>query len=288
VSISTPDLNLGYADYNKLPGALKKDDPAALQKAAEHFESLFIDMWLKSAREANQVFGKDNFMNSNEMTAHQEMLDHEMASHLSKQGGIGLAPIIVAQLSGQPMPMNPQDSTPAAPVTPVAAQSDQPQKAGRKSAFTTPEEFVQKLKPIVESVLAGSGLPVDAVLGQAALETGWGRQVIADTKGQLSHNLFGIKDHTKGEDSVAIHSREFEHGRWVNKQDNFRAYPDWAASVKDYVSTITQSPRYAHLVEKVEDAMAYLSGLQEAGYATDPDYAEKIASLIPRVENGGR
>ena len=288
MSISTPDLNLSYADYNKLPGSVKKDDPAALQKAAEHFESLFIDMWLKSAREANQVFGKDNFMNSNEMTAHQEMLDHEMASHLSKQGGIGLAPIIVAQLSGKPLPMNPQNSTPMVVAAPIATQADQKVPAGRKSAFSSPEEFVQKLKPIVESVLAGSGLPVDAVLGQAALETGWGQQVIADTKGQLSHNLFGIKDHAKGEDSVAIHSKEFEHGRWVNKQDNFRAYPDWAASVKDYVSTITQSPRYAHLVEKVEDAMEYLAGLQEAGYATDPDYAEKIASLIPRVENGGR
>lgn len=288
MSISTPDLNLGYADYNKLPGSVKKDDPAGLQKAAEHFESLFIDMWLKSAREANQVFGKDNFMNSNEMTAHQEMLDHEMASHLSKQGGIGLAPIIVAQFSGQPLPMNPQDSTPVSIAAPVSTRSDQISQAGRKSAFASPEEFVQKLKPIVETVLEGSGLPVDAVLGQAALETGWGRLVIADRQGQLSHNLFGIKDHAKGEDSVAIHSKEFEHGRWVNKQDNFRAYPDWTASVKDYVSTITQSPRYAHLLEKVDDALEYLSGLQEAGYATDPDYAAKIASLIPRVENGGR
>jgi peptidoglycan hydrolase FlgJ len=288
VSISTPDLNLGYADYNKLPGSVKKDDPAALQKAAEHFESLFIDMWLKSAREANQVFGKDNFMNSSEMTAHQEMLDHEMAAHLSKQGGIGLAPIIVAQLSGKPTPMNPQDTRPIAGAAPAAVPSEKTVQAGRKTAFSSPEEFVQKLKPIVASVLSGSGLPVDAVLGQAALETGWGRAVIADTQGQLSHNLFGIKDHAKGEDSVAIHSKEFEHGRWVNKQDNFRAYPDWAASVKDYVSTITQSPRYAHLLEKVDDALSYLSGLQDAGYATDPNYAEKIASLIPRVENGGR
>lgn len=288
MSISTPDLSLGYADYNKLPGSVKKDDPAALQKAAEHFESLFIDMWLKSAREANQVFGKDNFMNSSEMTAHQEMLDHEMASHLSQQGGIGLAPIIVAQLSGKPAPMNPQVNASLAVANSVTKQSDQTVQAGRKAAFSTPEEFVQKLKPIVASALAGSGLPVDAVLGQAALETGWGRAVIADSRGQLSHNLFGIKDQAKGEDSVAIHSKEFEHGRWVNKQDNFRAYSDWAASVKDYVSTITQSPRYAHLLEKVDDALAYLSGLQDAGYATDPNYAEKIASLIPRVENGGR
>ncbi|MCR9261253.1 MAG: flagellar assembly peptidoglycan hydrolase FlgJ [Pseudomonadaceae bacterium] len=287
MSISTPDLNLGYADYNKLPGSVKKDDPAALQKAAEHFESLFIDMWLKSAREANQVFGKDNFMNSSEMTAHQEMLDHEMAAHLSQQGGIGLAPIIVAQLSGKPLPMNPQNTKPIAAANLVAEQTDQALQAGRKPAFSTPEEFVRKLKPIVASALADSGLPVNAVLGQAALETGWGRAVIADPQGRLSHNLFGIKDHLKSEDSIAIHSKEFEHGRWVNKQDNFRAYPDWTASVKDYVATITQSPRYAHLVEKVDDALAYLSGLQDAGYATDPNYAEKIASLLPRVENGG-
>ncbi|XOV81506.1 MAG: glucosaminidase domain-containing protein [bacterium] len=288
MSISTPDLTLGYADYNKLPGTVKKNDPAALQKAAEHFESLFIDMWLKSARHANQVFAEDNFMNSNEMTAHQEMLDHEMASHLSRQGGVGLAPVIVAQLSGQPMPLNPQSSTQVAGAAPKTAQLDQRVPPERTSAFSSPEEFVHKLKPVVERVLAGSQLPVEAVLGQAALETGWGQYIITDNKGKLSHNLFGIKDHAQGDNSVAVHSREFEHGRWVNKQDHFRAYPDWAASVKDYMDTITQSPRYAHLVEIAKDAMGYLSGLQEAGYATDPDYAAKIAALIPRVQSGGR
>ena len=288
MAISTPELSLSYAEYNKLPGSVKKDSPAALQKAAEHFESLFIDMWLKSAREANQVFAKDNFMNSSEMTAHQEMLDHEMASHLSKQGGIGLAPIIVAQLSGAPAPMNPQDSSPVSFSSQAEVVPQLNVGPGRKSAFSNPEEFVQRLKPVVEKVLAGSGLPVDAVLGQAALETGWGSQVIADARGELSHNLFGIKDHAKTEGSVAIHSNEFEHGRWISKQDNFKAYPDWASSVRDYVKTISESPRYVHLLDKVNDAFEYLSGLQEAGYATDPSYADKILSLIPRVANGGR
>ncbi len=290
MTISTPDLNLGYADYNKLPGSIKKDDPAGLQKAAEHFESLFIDMWLKSAREANQVFSKDNFMNTSEMTAHQEMLDHEMASHLSQQGGIGLAPIIVAQLSGDARPLDRQDSTPARiprqqetiSSATAAASAAEP---GRAQAFANPQEFIRQLKPIVEDVLAGSRLPVDAVLSQAALETGWGSQVISDARGKLSHNLFGMKDHDKGEHSVQIHSKEFEHGRWVNRQDNFRTYPDWASSVQDYVTTITESPRYAHLRDQVDDAMSYLSGLQQAGYATDPQYAEKIAALIPRINS---
>ena len=89
-----------YTEYAKLPGSVR-DDAEGLEKAAKHFESLFINMWLKSAREANAALAKDSFFSSNEMEMQQQMFDSQMAMHLAREGGIGLAPTIVRQLSGR-------------------------------------------------------------------------------------------------------------------------------------------------------------------------------------------
>lgn len=291
---TVPTAQIGFTDYARMPHVMGKsgNDPEALQKAAEHFESLFIDMWLKSARKANEAMGAGDFLGGNEMQMRQEMHDNEMAIHMSRNGGIGLASVIVRQLSGGvtaatggapppvvnrpavPDKIPPQLDESAAPVRPIAH---------RTSAFPDPESFVATLAPIVQRVAKAAGLPALAMLGQAALETGWGSAVMQSPEGELSHNLFGIKAKTSDVPQVSVPTREFELGRWVERLDAFRAYADWEGSVADYVQLVRESPRYQPVRDAGEDSGSYAKALQASGYATDPNYASKIMDVAERI-----
>lgn len=307
--MSALPTDVTYAQFAQLPHLLNKEgnSPEGLRKAAQHFESLFLDMWLKSAREANESIASDSFMNTQEMKMHQQMMDHEMAIHLSKNGGVGLADVIVRQLSGE-APTEapgravsnrtvggdrvelPRDELNARVTVGIAARGETDTEvreisshAQRSPGFSDKDAFLNTLKPIVEKVLQKAPLPLAGVLGQAALETGWGSQVITGNDGELSHNLFGMKAKSDSEPSVAIGSMEFEFGRWVNRLSNFRAYPDWEASVRDYVQSLSSDPRYQRVLEAGDDLRKFASGLMQGGYATDPQYATKLVDVAERI-----
>ena len=256
--------DLTYSQYNRLPhvidGNSNRDED--LLKAAQQFESLFIDMWLKSARDANQVIAKDNLMQSQELQLHQEMRDHEMAVHMSQQGGIGLAEVIVRQLKGGQAP---------------------PPDGIRSPEFASPQNFVNTLKPIVEKAVKKLGLPPLAVLSQAALETGWGQKVIGHAKGDSSHNLFGIKAQSLSDPHVRISSREFDGSQWRDKLDRFKSYPDWQSSINDYLEKISSSDRYSQVLASGSDVGAFASAMGSSGYATDPNYAQKLLNVYEQV-----
>ena len=267
--------DLSYTQFAQLPHIVNKAEntPAQLREAAQHFESIFIDMWLKAAREANDSISTDSFLNSNEMKMHQQMLDHEMSVHMAKNGGIGLADVIVRQLSGE------------APIadTKAGVPETVTQTSNRTQSFETPQAFVDELKPIIEKAIKGLAVPLNGVLGQAALETGWGNNVITAKDGRLSHNLFGVKSKSADEPSVPISSMEFELGRWVNKMSSFRSYPDWEASVKDYIDTLQNDPRYSGVLNAGNSIEEFAQSMGKSGYATDPNYAQKLADISNRI-----
>ena len=284
---------MSYTQYARLPHAIDSDrnDPAALRKAAQQFESLFIDMWLKSARQANKPFSDGNMLSSRELETQQQMFDHEMSLHLARQGGVGLADTIVAQLQGKPVRMNTQVvdrpinmGTPENhdPVSTSTASVELQKYGQRKSEFETPEEFVQQLLPIVERGLAGLNLPPLGVLSQAALETGWGRAVIADADGNSSFNLFGMKA-SDDELKIDIQSKEFLGGSWLEQLSSFAAYSDWAESIEGYVQKLTQNSRYGDVLASGSDVAKFAQAISGSGYATDPNYADKLLSVFDRV-----
>ena len=256
--------DLTYSQYNRLPhvidGASNSDKD--LLQAAQHFESLFIDMWLKSAREANRVISKDNIMQSNELELHEEMRDHEMAVHMSRQGGIGLAEVIVRQLRGG-----------------QAAPAD----GTRQPGFETPQAFVSTVNPMSEKAVRKHDLPPMAGLSQAALETGWGQKIISDAGGNSSHNLFGIKAQSTAEPNVRIKSREFDGAQWQNKLDHFKRYPDWQSSINDYVEKLSSSERYAQVLASGASVDDFAQAMGASGYATDPDYAQKLLHVHSQI-----
>ncbi len=292
-------VDLSYTQYGALPHALNSvNDETALRQAAQHFESLFIDMWMKSAREGTRALAPDSMFASPELQLHQEMADHETALHLARQGGVGLADVIVRQLRGEAVlaPQPVRATAPGGGAEAVATPAPATQRNGqRMSAFDSPQSFVATLQPLIERLTAGTPLPALGVLSQAALETGWGRHVIADGAGQSTHNLFGIK---AGADAatpqVPIATREFEFGRWIERVENFKAYGDWPDSIRDYVQKLA-GPRYAAGVDAAADTgnaslldrvQRFADGLQSAGYATDPAYASKLVGVAQRILSG--
>ena len=123
-------------------------------------------------------------------------------------------------------------------------------------------------------------------MAQAALETGWGRSVIQDANGNSSHNLFNIKaDHRWSGETVSKVTLEYKNGIAHKVKAPFRTYESYEDSFKDYVQFIHSSPRYADAVKAGDDSTKYLTELQKAGYATDPEYARKIDRVMSEIQH---
>jgi len=119
------------------------------------------------------------------------------------------------------------------------------------------------------------------IVAQAALETGWGQNLIRDQQGVSAHNLFGIKaDNRWSGERISVGTLEYDGALPQRQWAQFRAYPNLKAGFEDYVSFLKSNPRYSDAIESGLDAETYATSLQDAGYATDPNYAEKIRGII--------
>jgi flagellar protein FlgJ len=145
----------------------------------------------------------------------------------------------------------------------------------------SPESFLGQLWPVAEEAAARLNLAPEALLAQAALETGWGRHVIRHRSGHSSHNLFGIKADARWDgDRIRVSTLEYREGVALQTRANFRAYASFEDSFADYVDFLQRNPRYREALAKTDDPKAYFAALQQAGYATDPAYAEKIQKIL--------
>ena len=143
-----------------------------------------------------------------------------------------------------------------------------------------PSRFVADLLPEAQSAASRLGVSAELLIAQAALETGWGKHTMKLDDGRNSFNLFGIK---AGNDwqgsSLRRASLEFSEGVLQSKVSRFRAYASPAHSLRDYVDFIQSSPRYGDALRSVDDA-GYIRAIHAAGYATDPDYADKVIAIL--------
>lgn len=163
----------------------------------------------------------------------------------------------------------------------VELDSQQDQLKNDASRPAHVQAFLDKLKPYADEVSRETGIPAKFMLAQAALETGWGQKEIVMADGKSSHNLFGIKAGRSWGGKVANSmTTEFENGVAVKRNEPFRAYNSYAESFKDYANLISANPRYSQVMANSSDPVGFAQGLQAAGYATDPQYAAKLASII--------
>ena len=271
----TAPINTSF-DFSAL-ASLRNDaraqDPAALKEAARQFESLFTQMLLKSMRDANRGFGEDSLFGSQQGDFYQDMFDDQMAMHLSKGEGLGLADMLVQQLTRSGL-------VKSADATAISSVNDQQPLSKSKA------DFVRTLWPHAQRASSQIGVDPHALVAQAALETGWGKSVPSQSGGASSFNLFGIKAGSSwGGATTNVPTLEFEEGVAVRRVERFRAYASPADSFNDYAALIGNNPRYASAVGAGGDVATFASALQEGGYATDPDYARKVVAVADEVRS---
>lgn len=298
--MSTPPVAF-YADFQGLAG-LRNDaraqDPDALKEAARQFESLFTQMLLKSMREATRSFGESMF-GSDSQAFYQDMFDDQIAMQLSSGRGLGLADMLVQQLTRERLAAAIPGEPPAGHESGEAAEASAPLEASptfatRPSARAPGEqhaalaasrtEFVRALWPHAQQAGRELGVDPHALLAQAALETGWGRSVPCNPDGSCSYNLFGIKAGSQWSGpTVSLPTLEFEEGIPVRKLERFRAYGSPAESFRDYAALIRNNARYEPALGTGGDVPAFAAALQRGGYATDPAYAQKIVAIANQL-----
>ena len=354
-------MNAGFQlnafDPNSL-GDLKRlarsegQQDVALRAAAKQFEALFLQMVMKSMRDATPA---SSLMDSEQTKMYQSLLDQQMALNMSQSRGAGLSEVIYRQLGGKDAPAAAVDgqagegagavgntgiggtgntgfdlanvvrraAIPAVrarelEASAVAALAGLPDAArvpgmgagvgtGSFSAASIFEkaalearlneavrsardasgavsqparDFVAEVWPHAVEASRKTGIPPQFMVAQAALETGWGQKQLRNPDGSPSHNLFNIKAGSawKG-DTVAREVTEYANGQAYTEQSRFRAYGSYAESFRDYASLMTRSPRYADVLGQTDPA-AFARSLQDAGYATDPMYADKLTRII--------
>jgi flagellar protein FlgJ len=279
--------------------AAQSGDSKALDEAAKQFEAIFVQMMLKSMRKAQDVMAdKDSPFNSDQVKFYRDMHDTQIATDLASNGSIGLAEIIVRQL-GKPvdgyMPAEAlRNDGDLSTINRQALKSTQLAQdkvldntniktfsSFKTAAFDNTQTFLEQLYPAAQKAAETLGLDPKALLAQAAIETGWGQFMIHNTQGQNSHNLFGIKAGRDWQGNRAmVDTIEFQQGIPASKKAPFRVYDSFADSMQDYVSFVQQNPRYGEAVKQSQSPKEYFTELQKAGYATDPDYANKIIAVL--------
>jgi peptidoglycan hydrolase FlgJ len=317
-----------YADFGSL-SALKRDARADSQKtlraAAQQFESLFTDMMLKSMRDAS--IG-DSMTGSDTVDMYQGMFDQQLAMQMSKGRGLGLADMLVQQLTrtglvpGGPQAGSNTSAPPAAntvvPLKTGATQTNSAAGVGAATAAThaadaidqvseaasgnsqtrvtsndtaeldwppaTPEEFVQRLLPHAQAAAQQLGVDAATLVAHAALETGWGKHMPSNADGSSSFNMFGIKATTGWHgQSVGATTLEYEQGIAVKRVERFKSYDSPADCFGDYAKLLAGAERYTSARNSGGNANQFAQALQQGGYATDPDYANKLRAVAGAV-----
>lgn len=350
-----------YTDLNRLAGMKageQRDSEGNIRRVAQEFEALFINQIFKSMRTANQAIAKDSLFDSETSRHYQDMHDQQLSINLSREGGgIGLADVLVRQMSGlrgEPARSSPFGSRVERPEAVQVAQQSaddeesvsqaallnqrrlslprrledrllagivpssegeggggnwlparqtasktaevaarveprtlaQPPLAKGKPAFSSAAEFVETMLPLAQEAAERIGVEPRYLVAQAALETGWGKSILRRGDGGSSHNLFGIKTHGQwqGESARAVTS-EYSGGQMVRETASFRAYDSYRQSFHDLVDFLQGNPRYKEALAAAGNSEQFVSKLQSAGYATDPQYARKINQIARKIDS---
>ena len=313
---------LDVQGFDALRAQAGADPKQALKSTARQFDAVFMQMMLKSMREATP---QDGILDSNDSKQYTAMLDQQLAQQLSSRG-VGVANQLITQLSrnlgetaaggaggagtipggnaiGGMLGGAGNNAGDAAMLGALAraysnAQANGALGSGKgysaQSALTPPlhgkgesakvDAFVEKLAAPAQAASAATGIPARFIVGQAALESGWGKGEIKNADGSSSHNVFGIKatpDWTGK--TVSAVTTEYVNGKARKVVQKFRAYGSYAEAMTDYASMLRDNPRYASVLSTSHDAASFAHGMQKAGYATDPHYAKKLISIMKQM-----
>ncbi len=288
-----------YSDLNGL-ASLKQNSssPQALHAVAQQVDALFLQMMLKSMREAGADAGEPN---SNEMDMYQDMFDKQIALTLSQRQDLGLGSLLTRQLASAPAAVAPSanpstgpspgaagptaantsavSAAPAAAACAPVAAAAQAQDSGVTAEAAS--AFVDQVLPTIRQAAQALGVSPLGMLAQAVLETGWGKRMARTVNGAPSLNMFGIKaDDNWGGARATANTVVFDGGVATQRRCAFRAYASIEDSVSDFANLLQSSPRYRNTLASGGNPQAYVAGIRNSGYATDPEYANKLNDIL--------
>lgn len=292
-----------------LRSLFQKDPQQGLKAAAQQFETLFLQQVIKSMRDATP---SDGLLNSEQSRFYTGLLDQQMAQNIATSGkGIGFAKLIEQQLgrnmagaegkadlsapanaAGNSLPLAVPDTrhmqyTPVPSRLPTSAAypavntvNNSVSGAGSSEVPASAKEFVDRVWPNAVESSKATGIPPQFLVGHAALESGWGKSEIRKADGTSSYNLFGIKAGKSWTGAtVDATTTEYVDGQAQQVVARFRAYSSYDEAFRDYASLLRGNPRYGGVIGS-QDGAEFAKGLQRAGYATDPGYADKLSRII--------
>lgn len=272
-------------DLSALRQSAQQNSPEAVKGAAKQFEALFVNMLMKSMREASP---QDGLFDNQQTKMYTAMLDQQLSQTMASRG-VGLADVLTRQLSNIANPQTSpaeNESMPLVPTLPQrplnnvdAAVVPVGRTANNQSAHV--KSFQERVGLHAEEASRATGIPAKFMMAQAALESGWGRREIKAADGSPSFNLFGIKAGAGWKGKVVdARTTEYINGVAHTKVEKFRAYDSYADAFKDYARLLSKHPRYQSVIANAQDVRGFAVGLQRAGYATDPQYAAKLMNII--------
>lgn len=271
-----------YTDFGaltQLKARAGANDPQAVRAAAQQFEALFLQMMLKSMRSASSALAE-----SRDRT-YEEMFDQQIAIELAQRDSLGIGDLLLRQIDSLESASN-ELSAAAVPVgaVPTAAAG---LSTRQRSDFRPDDasEFVADIWSHAKQTGRALGVDPRVIVAQAALETGWGSELIRDSNGISGNNLFGIKaDGGWTGERIGVASLEYDGTRFAPQTSQFRAYDSLAEGFAGYREFLNGNSRYGDAIRNGGDPAQFARELQNAGYATDPNYAEKIEQIFHSSE----
>jgi flagellar protein FlgJ len=317
----TQRFALDVQGFAKLSAQAKASPQAGMKMAAQQFDAVFTQMMLKSMRDATP---QDGPFDSHDSATFTSMMDQQLSQQMSQKGigvadamlkqlmrnqgmqvggGAGGAGGLAGMANALGGGSSGGDEGQTAALNALAKAYGNAQANGQlamgkgysaNSALTPPlkgdgsspkvDAFVDKLAGPAQAASAATGIPARFIIGQAALESGWGKSEIKKTDGSTSHNVFGIKatkDWTGK--TVSTVTTEYVNGKPQRTVEKFRAYDSYQEAMTDYASLLKGNPRYAQVINSAHDVNGFANGMQRAGYATDPHYAKKLMSIMQKM-----
>lgn len=302
-------LSVDVQGAQSLRAKAASGDPEALRAAAKQFEAMVVQIMLKTMRATKFTTEGDPFGDSSNLKMYQELLDQQWAQKMVDAKGLGFADAIVqrlgveagsqalqekfaAQAAGDVkqkavgVPLVPEQKTGGVMLTPEPKAIPFNPPAGNPgtqegAASDRKGRFISAMLPHARKAEAETGVPARFILAHAALESGWGQREIVAEDGGSSHNLFGIKATGWSGESTEVTTTEYRQGVAMKVAQRFRAYADYGEGFTDYAKLLQR--RYADAVAAGDDAEVFANGLANAGYATDPFYADKLRRTIASV-----
>ncbi|WP_423601138.1 flagellar assembly peptidoglycan hydrolase FlgJ [Roseateles sp. MS654] len=277
LGLGAQGLSSDTRSVEQLKSTASRDPKAAVKETARQFEALFMQEVMKSMRQATMSSG---MMENSATQMGSEMLDQQYASKMTGLPG-GLSQAIERHLQRQlgvkdgelPSAKDAKSIARAAPLPQLAVKNVQPHV----------QDFILKHDGAAKAAQAATGIPASFMIAQAAHESGWGKREILHRDGSSSFNVFGIKAGASWTGKVAeVQTTEYVDGKPMKVTAKFRAYGSYEEAFKDYARLIGTNDRYRDVVAKANTGSAegFAKGLQKAGYATDPEYATKLARTI--------